>query len=94
MSQLDLFGNIQPEQNVSQKPDAERIRLILNSALQELRKAESMPWDAPGLRSWQHVFANMPKWLPEHERLEIIRQFNTELARLRGEPPIFDRLAG
>ena len=94
MPQLDLFGNIEPEQNISQKPDAERIRLILSSALQELRNAELMPWDAPRLRSWQHVFANMTNWLPEHERQEISRQFNSELARLRGELPIFNRLAG
>ncbi len=91
MPQLDLFGTAQSDQIVSQRPDPERIRLVLAAALQELRKSESMPWDSARLRSWHHVFQNMTKWLPDEERESFTRSFNVEVGRLRGELPIFNR---
>jgi hypothetical protein len=87
MAQLDLFGRSRVAPPVPQKPDPEKIRMILWSALHQLRATEEMPWQPAELRSWQHVFQNMTKWLPAHERNEICRMFESEVSRLQATLP-------
>ena len=94
MAQLDLFGRSRMNPVVPQKPDLQKIRLLLGAALQELRAAKEMPWEASRLRSWHHVFQNMTKWLPPEERDEICRDFETQIARLQHPLPIFWAKAG
>jgi len=93
MPQLDLFGSAVPPESISQKPNTERIRLTLGAALNELRAAEIMPWDAARLRSWAHVFNNMTKWLSDEERNRCLNDFHAEVGRLRGELPIYGKSA-
>ena len=83
MGQLDLFGRSRLAAPVPQKPDPEKIRAILRSAIQQLRTTKEMPWQPAELRSWQHVFQNMTKWLPADERSELCRTFDCEVSRLQ-----------
>jgi hypothetical protein len=93
MTQIDLFSGSKAAEQISQKPDPVRIRMLLGNALAEIRAAEQMPWTAPQLRTWGHLFNNMTKWLPEDERSNLVREFQIEVGRLNGELPIFGQSA-
>ncbi len=93
MKQIDLFSGSKATEEVSQKPDPVRIRMLLGNALQELRQAGEMPWTAPQLRTWGHLFNNMTKWLPNDERSRLIQEYQIEVGRLNGELPIFGQSA-
>jgi len=82
MAQLDLFSRSRLQRSIPQEPDLDKIRLLLNAALQELRAAHEMPWHSAQLRSWQHVFQNMTKWLSAKERDGLCRDFSIEISRL------------
>ena len=62
-------------------PDLEHIRAKLNTALEELRAADSFPWTEKDLHIWRLLFRQMPNWLPEQERTEIQQAFLRELDR-------------
>jgi hypothetical protein len=83
MTQLDLFGCQPATPSAPQTPDTDRIRTLLMETLEQLRAAEKLPWDAAQLRSWDHVFHNMTKWLPSEQRDEFIRNFEGEISRLQ-----------
>ena len=80
--QLDLFARSSGLRLVPREPDLERIRLILGDALRELQASPEMPWKQPRLRSWQHVFQNMTKWLASEEQERFLREFEGEVHRL------------
>jgi hypothetical protein len=83
MAQLDLFGSSRLASSVPREPDREKIRMLLSTAIEQLRTADEMPWRPAELRSWHHVFQNMTKWLPAEERAEFREAFDIEISRLR-----------
>jgi hypothetical protein len=89
MAQFDLFARGQLLPPVPQKPDVDKIRMLLDAAIRELRAADEMPWDSARLKSWHHVFQNMTKWLPAEERDELRRRFAAEISRLEKDLAIF-----
>ena len=86
MAQLDLFGRSRARPSIPQKPDMDKIRMLLGTTLRELRAAKEMPWDTARLKSWHHVFQNMTKWLPAKERNELRKAFAAEISRLDRDP--------
>jgi hypothetical protein len=85
-AQGSLFGDGEdrlqaPHQSL--KPDAEVVRLRLQSLLEKVRSAEKMPWSDRDVRMWQTVFPNMAKWLPEDEANQLSFEFAQELERLK-----------
>lgn len=91
--QIDLFSASKPVEQVSQRPDPVRIRMLLGNALKEIKSADQMPWTPSQLRTWGHLFNNMTKWLPEDERSNLVHEFQIEVGRLNGELPIFGQSA-
>jgi len=83
MRQIDLFSAARVKLRVPQSPDPDAVRERLNEVLQQLRSAESMPWEGSKLRSWQHVFHNMANWLPAEERDRLRQEFSREIERLQ-----------
>ena len=87
--QFDLFRNDeQPEPFDEDAPpvlyrgDPDRVRLRLRKILDEVRTAETMPWDAKEIRLYRTIVPQMTNWLPDDEAAQLRADFAAELARL------------
>ncbi|MEQ8964899.1 MAG: hypothetical protein RID91_03670 [Azospirillaceae bacterium] len=67
----------------SSTPEPAVIRRRLESLLDTLRAAETMPLSDRDARMWQTIVPNMTKWLPEAEAEAIRAAFEQEMQRLR-----------
>jgi hypothetical protein len=69
-----------------QAPDPERLAALalqrMTTLLDEIRAADSMPWDAQRAEVNALVFHNMANWLPAPERNALRAAFRTEMERL------------
>lgn len=64
------------------EPDIPKIRGELYAVLDELRRADEMPWDGAKLLYWKTVVPQMSKWLGEEERAQLCFDFEQEIRRL------------
>jgi hypothetical protein len=64
------------------RPDPERVRARLHQILAEARAAERFPWDARRVSLYQTIFPQMTSCLPEAEGVQLVLEFETEIARL------------
>lgn len=87
-SQLDLFGNDQPEpfdENVAPivfRADPDRIRQRIATMLAEARAAERMPWSSEELGNRIYLLKQMGRFLPEEEAAQLAFEFEREVERL------------
>lgn len=84
-AQFDLFASheeVSPSGPQSFKPDPERIRVKLAAVLDQIRRADSMPWDSKTLRFHQTTLPQMTSVLPETEAEVIRAEFAEQLQRL------------
>lgn len=88
-SQLDLFGNDQPElfdENAAPvvwRADPDRIRHRLANIIAEARAADAMPWNAEELRNREYLLRQMGRFLPEEEAAQLAFEFEQEVERLK-----------
>ena len=61
----------------------EKVRRRLRALIEKARSAEKMPWSERDARTWQIVFPNMAKWLPDHEAEQLRFEFAQEMERLK-----------
>jgi hypothetical protein len=64
-------------------PSAEFVRAKMLDLIDQLKQAESLPWNERNTTINEIIFPQMSKWLPEDEAAEFVGQFSRELARLR-----------
>jgi hypothetical protein len=87
-SQLDLFGESQPEfpgvesKATVYRADPDEVRGELLRVLAQARAAQSFPWDARRTLYWRTVFPQMTNWLPDEEGAQLRFEFETEIRRL------------
>lgn len=65
-------------------PDPALIRAKVRAVIDQLCGATEMPWDERKLRYHKIVMPQTTNWLPADERLELLREFDAEVARLTG----------
>jgi hypothetical protein len=86
--QGDLFGSDEPNpsdenfETPTYYPDPDEVRAELNKILNEMRAAQSMPWDNARTAVYRTIFPQMSQCLPEDEGAQLRFQFEEELARL------------
>jgi hypothetical protein len=85
--QLDLFGEGQPElpgveRTAIYRPDPDEVRAELLRVLAEIRRAQTLPWDARQALYWRTVFPQMTNWLPDGEGAQLRLEFEAEIRRL------------
>jgi hypothetical protein len=86
-AQLDLFAtqaDLFPKEPASYKPDPDRVRGKLNAVLNEMKAAQSMPWNRKMQAYHQMLFPQMTRSLPEEEAAELRFAFDAEWQRLTG----------
>lgn len=86
-SQLDLFGESQPELSGVEgatvyRADPDKVRAELLRVLTQVRAAQSFPWDSRRTLYWRTVFPQMTNWLPDDEAAQLRFEFETEIRRL------------
>ncbi|MBC7282507.1 hypothetical protein [Hoeflea sp.] len=84
-AQYDLFAtqaDLLPSEPASYAPDPVRVRGKLNAVLDQLRKAQTMPWDNKTRARQQLVFPQMTRVLPPEEAQQFLLSFDRELQRL------------
>lgn len=84
-AQFDLFAtqaDLSPSEPASYAPDPDRVRGKLNAVLNQLRKADTMPWDRKTRAYQQLVFPQMTRILPPEEADAFQSSFELELQRL------------
>lgn len=85
-AQLDMFGEgpeVEPGPVVF-TPDPDRIRRRISRIVDEMRAAESMPWDRNRQRLYVKIVPQMAGALPADEAAELCGAFDRELERLGG----------
>ena len=80
MSQFELFPS--NEVRAPSGPNPEEIRLRLMAVLEELRRANAMPWSPGELRDWRCFVPQMTNWLPADEAESVRQEFSAHLERL------------
>jgi hypothetical protein len=86
--QGDLFDNEQQSELFEDAPtpvyraDPHKVRQEPHALLAQVRAAQTMPWDARGVRLYRTIFPQMTNWLPDEEGAQLRLEFETELARL------------
>lgn len=92
MAQTDLFGHTPAQSElfasheavrIVPQPTAETVRHKMLFMLEQLRKAERMPWPADKARLNAVIFPQMADWLPKEEREQLCFEFKRELERVR-----------
>jgi hypothetical protein len=78
-NQPDLFGAPTPP---ILTPDPADVRRTMQKVLDQLRSAETMPFEPRLVRIWKTIFPQMSNWLEPEEAHELCRQFDAEIARL------------
>jgi uncharacterized coiled-coil DUF342 family protein len=71
-----------PAEPASYAPDPDRVRQKLAAVLEELRRADRMPWDRKQRAYQQLLFPQMTRSLPPDEAQQLKKAFEAELARL------------
>ena len=81
--QLDLFADSEPAPRPAPNylPDPDKVRVKLLDVLDELRAAQSFPWDARRKQYWRTVFPQMTNWLPGEEAARLRAEFAAEMRR-------------
>jgi hypothetical protein len=86
MRQADLFATEDRRaEPPPETPSPASVRRRLHALLEELRASSAMPWTPPRVRTVEHLFRNMTKWLPQEERDSLRRAFAAEMERLRAD---------
>ena len=67
-------------------PEPALIRANVRAVIDVLRSAAGMQWDERGLRYHKAVMPQTTNWLPADERLELLQEFDAEVARLTAAP--------
>lgn len=80
MSQLMLFEELTAP--VSTVPSVEAVRARLQSVLETLRSAPTLPWSAKEAARWKLVVPQMADWLPADEQEAVRAEFATLVHRL------------
>lgn len=80
-TQHDMFGA--PQGSLEMPMTPEEIIAELTRKLNELRAADTMPWEAKELLRNTVMFPDMAGRLPSAEAAELTTAFDAEMARLR-----------
>ena len=82
MSQFDLFAVKDDAAPNIYTPEPDNIRARLLGILEEMRSAETMPWDRSRSLMYKNIFPQMTNWLPPEEAEQFKSDFAAELRRL------------
>lgn len=86
--QGDLFGHEGPDPSDEDfetpvyEADPDEVRQELRKILEEMRAAESLPWDERRTALYRTIFPQMTGCLPEDEGAQLRFEFMEELKRL------------
>jgi len=87
--QGDLFGNDGPDPSDENfetpvyEADPDEVRRELHKILEEMRAAETLPWDERRTALYRTIFPQMTGCLPEEEGAQLRFEFMEELRRLK-----------
>jgi hypothetical protein len=85
MTQLELFAD-SPASAVSTVPTQGFVRARLDSILDPLRRASTLPWSARELAKFRVIVPQMANWLPPDERDAVRREFTSLVETLLAPP--------
>jgi hypothetical protein len=64
-------------------PSVELVRAKMIDLIDQLKQADSLPWNERNATINEIIFPQMSKWLPEDEAADLVTEFSKELARLK-----------
>ena len=80
--QHDMFG--QPQGTFELPMNAPEIHAELTRIVEELRAAQTMPWDIKEMQRNSIMFPDMASRLPAEDAAALVDTFEGEMRRLRG----------
>jgi hypothetical protein len=90
--QPDLFDTYRQDEMFEQSsrpahrptvPSAEFVRAKMLDLIDQLKQAETLPWNERNTTINEIIFPQMSKWLPQDEAADLVAEFSWQLARLK-----------